>query len=265
MYIDRVGEIAEVRSGSTLGRFHRLGFLGLLDPRSRLLGAVLMAVSISFVDSLPGLLPALPVSLALAFAGLVERERPFRRQLLSINFAGLFVCLLLPLTYPDAGDKLFGFLSHDGLRLALLVLCKLNLVSVAFLALVVPLRAGEVDRALRSFGVPEKFRVLLLLTTRQIFVLKNRIVTTARAVSLRSAGSGTALRLRAWANMLGTTLVHASDRAERSAMAMRARGGFQGFQQHRATTWRRRDTLFSLACLASGVATILLASFARGW
>lgn len=236
-----------------------------LDSRSRILGAVLMAVSISFASTFLGLLPALPVSLALALAGFAERGRPFLLQLLRINFAGLFVCLLLPLTYPAAGEKLFGLLSRDGLRLALLVLCKLNLVSSVFLALVVPLGTGEVDRALHSFGVPEKFRILLLLTTRQIFVLKDRIAATARAVSLRSAGAGTMLRLRAWANMLGTTMIHASDRAERSAMAMRARGGFQGFQQHRATAWQCADTLFSLACLASGGATVFLAFFARGW
>ena len=264
MYADRVGEIAGRREGVS---GVSLGPLDRLDPRSRILGAALMAVSISFADTFYGLLPALPVSLALASAGFVRGGRLFRRQLLRINFAGLFVCLLLPLTYfsADADGKLFGFLSRGGLRLALLILCKLNLVSALFLTLVVPLGTGEVDRALRSLGVPEKFRILLLLTTRQIFVLKDRIAAAVRAVSLRSVGAGTALRLRAWANMLGTTMVHASDRAERSAMAMKSRGGFQGFGQHRAAAWRCADTLFCLVCLTSGAATVLLAFFARGW
>jgi energy-coupling factor transporter transmembrane protein EcfT len=225
--------------------------LGAFDPRCRVACAAAAALSVAFADTFPALLFACPIPMILAAIG---DKKTLLRALARVNPAGLIVCLILPLTYP--GRDVLGFLSAEGLKLAILILCRLNLVTIAFFRLVVPLSAGEIDCALRRFGVSEKFRVLLLLTARQIFVLADRIAIAARAVALRSARAPLRMRLRVHANMLGTTLIHASDRAERAAMAMRARGGLSGFRQSQAMTWRLVDTLFLAACVASAAAVV---------
>jgi ABC-type multidrug transport system fused ATPase/permease subunit len=143
---------------------------------------VVIALSAAFADTFPALLLACPIPLILAAAG---DKKTLLRALARVNPAGILVCLILPLTYQ--GRDVLGFLSADGLKLAVLILCRLNLVTIAFFRLVAPLTTGEIDCALRCFGVPEKFRVLLLLTVRQIFVLADRIVVASRTVNLRAA------------------------------------------------------------------------------
>jgi energy-coupling factor transporter transmembrane protein EcfT len=154
------------------------------------------------------------------------------------------IVLFLPITYP--GKRLWGIGSVEGLELAGLVIWKLNLISVVTARLVISMGTPGIDDAMAKLCVPLKMRMLLILTARYILLLSERVSTMARAVRLRAPTSGLMTSYRAIACMIGTTLVHSSDRAERASLALRCRGGMGGFAFGGQGRWTFRD---SLACL----------------
>jgi energy-coupling factor transporter transmembrane protein EcfT len=218
--------------------------LDAFDPRCRVLCG--LAFSAALVCArLPGLLAGCAVPLLLLFAG---RPAELAEVLAHVNAAAVFVWILLPLTVP--GTRAAGVFSVEGLSLALLTTCKLNLISVTLIRMVAALGVERIDSVLGSFRIPEKMRVLLLLTARYVFLLAERVATMTRAVRLRAPDLRGRRMCAAFACMLGTTLVHSSDRAERSMLAMRCRAGgdtvLRGFSQCRPMRWRARDTALCL-------------------
>jgi energy-coupling factor transporter transmembrane protein EcfT len=101
-------------------------------------------------------------------------------------------------------------------------------------------------------------RVLLLLTLRYTLLLMDRVSAMTRAIRLRAPALRGKRLCLAFACMLGTTLIHSSDRAERSALAMRCRGGIAGFSQYRTEHWRLCDTLLC-AFFAANTALLVMA------
>ena len=85
-------------------------------------------------------------------------------------------------------------------------LLKLNLISVLLSRMILSLGVGRVDGVLARLGVPEKLRILLLLSTRCIFILAERAGTMVRAVQLRGPGLKGIPMCRTFACVLGTTL-----------------------------------------------------------
>ena len=103
---------------------------------------------------------------------------------------------------------------------------------------------------------------MLFRSTRCIFILAERAGTMVRAVQLRGPDLKGIPMCRTFACMLGTTLVHGSERSERMMLAIRCRGGMAGFCQGRPLCWQGRDVLFCLL-FALNVAVIL--SFSLVW
>lgn len=225
--------------------------LDAFDPRARLLCALAVAVAVSSLSSLPALLCASIVPLGLLLCGPVV---PLLRSLLRLNVVGFVMALLLALTCP--GPDLWG-LSREGLRLGALIIVRLNLISVTLLRLAAAMGPGRLNAAMSGLHVPEKLRVLLLLTLRGILLLVERTESALRALHLRAPGLRGALRLRAFACVAASSLVQGADRSERVMMALRCRGGLGGFAQGPERHWRLRDTAlclaFALDILAAGM------------
>ena len=215
--------------------------LSVFDPRARVLCALAMACILASVRSFPALLCGLPIPIALLFLD----SAMMLRELFHWNAAGLFIALLLTLTYP--GDRFWGVFSTAGLRLSGLILLKLNLISILLTRMVLSLGVEKVDHVLTCLGVSEKLRVLLLLSARCIFILAERVETMVRAVHLRAPELRGLTMCRTFACVLGTTLLHSSDRAEQMMRAIRCRGGMAGFSQCRPLLWRGIDTVLCLA------------------
>ncbi|MCL2009450.1 MAG: energy-coupling factor transporter transmembrane protein EcfT [Synergistaceae bacterium] len=211
-----------------------------------MLCALLFSGVLASIQSMPGLLAGSAVPVLLIFAGSV---RELTKALLHVNAVAVFMVILLPLTTPGPVTS--------GLRLALLIVCKLNLISVVMVRMIVPLGVGRLDNVLADFRIPEKMRVLLLLTARYTLLLMARAAVMTRALRLRAPDLRGGRLYSAFACMLGTTLIHSSDRAERSMLAMRCRGGMAGFSQRRPMTWRLRDTLL---CVFFAVNAVLIAA-----
>jgi cobalt/nickel transport system permease protein len=214
-----------------------------------------LTVVLASAQSLAGLLAGSVVPFLLLFAG---EAGGMAGTLLHVNAVTLFVWVVLPLTTP--GERVFGLFSEPGLRLALLVTCKLNLISVTLIRMVAELGMGRIDNVLGDFRIPEKMRVLLLLTLRYTLLLMERVAAMTRAIRLRAPSLRGKRLCSAFGCMLGTTLIHSSDRAERSMLAMRCRGGMAGFSQCCPMTWRARDTLLCafFAANAALVAAVCL-------
>ncbi|MDR1873444.1 MAG: energy-coupling factor transporter transmembrane protein EcfT [Synergistaceae bacterium] len=225
--------------------------LDVFDPRCRVLCAVLLAVVLASVRFLPGLLPGSLVPFLLLFAG---EPKALAKMLVHVNAVTVFVWILLPITTPGPWG--------EGLRLALLVTCKLNLISVVLIRMIAELGMGRIDNVLSSFHFSEKMRVLLLLTMRYVFLLMDCAVTMTRAICLRApALRGTRL-YSAFACMLGTTLIHSAARAERSMLAMRCRGGMTGFARPCLLHWRPRDTLLCAFFAVNAAAVVVVCLYA---
>ena len=220
---------------SDAGRMSKSSPLDALDPRCRVLSALLFSAVLASTQSMAGLLAGCVIPFILLFTG---DMRGVIKPLVHINSVVVFFWVILPLTAQGPT----GAMTY-GLRLALLITCKLNLLSIVMIRMIASLGLGELDTALAYFHIPEKLRVLLLLTMRYTFLLKERVAAMTRAVRLRAPELRGGKLYRTFACMLGTTLIHSSDRSERSMLAMRCRGGIAGFSQCPVMNWRLRDTL----------------------
>ncbi len=249
MYFD-TRHICDAQAGSSLDVF---------DPRSRILCAFFLSAVLASVQSFSGLFVGslIPVSLlfidALSADGLSGLKR-LLKTLVHVNAITVFVWILLPLTYP--GERIWGVFSIEGLVLALKVTWKLNLISVVLIQMVVKLGMGRIDNVLGDFHIPEKMRVLLLLTLRYSLLLAERVATMTRSIFLRAPDLRGARMCRTFACMLGTTLIHSADRAERSLFAMRCRGGMAGFSQCCPARWRAHDTFLCAFFALNSVLTV---------
>jgi cobalt/nickel transport system permease protein len=237
--------------------------LDIFDPRCRVLCAVLLTVLLASARSLPELLIGSVIPLLLVFA---SDFAGLRRSLAHINVVMFFAWILLPLTTPGPRIggvlPLFSDLSEPGIRLALLLTCKLNLISVTLIRMVAELGMERVDGVLSEFRLPEKMRALLLLTLRYSLLMMDRVATMTRAIHLRAPALSGKRLWHAFACMLGTTLIHSSDRAERSMLAMRCRGGMTGLSQYHPESWRLRDTLL---CAFFAANTVLFVTVGLYW
>ena len=209
------------------------GTLDVFDPRSRLLCALGFALAVSAMKEGAALLCASVIPLALLFCGPLPL-----RALLRLNGAALIMAALLALTWPDV---------REGMRMGLLLLLRLNLIFIALWRLVIAMGPGEIDAALTRLGLPERLRLLLLLTQRGAGLLAERLETSLRALCLRAPRLVGTLKLKAFASVAASSLVQGADRSERMVMALRCRGGLKGFAQTRVLTWRWRDTALCLS------------------
>ncbi|MDR0647742.1 MAG: energy-coupling factor transporter transmembrane protein EcfT [Synergistaceae bacterium] len=231
--------------------------LDALDARCRVVCAFFTAFLLASLRDTASLLAAslLPAML-LCVDGLRGAE-DLARRLLPLNGVSVLVVLFLPLTYP--GERVFYLFSERGLFMSFIIIWKLNLISAVLLKLVASMGMTRLSGALEGLGVPLKLRSLLLLTTRCVFLLGERFSTICRALDLRAGDASGFPVCRAFAYMVGTTLIHSSDRAERSVLAIGCRGGLSGFAGLASSRWTWREPAFCLLFVINS-AFILMAS-----
>lgn len=200
--------------------------LNRLDPRTRIILAVVFALVVVMVDALPAL--TLALGLALAAAGLARLPlRSTLRRLLALEGFMLVVLALLPFTVP--GTVLaapLGFAaSFEGLYQAAQIGLRANGVAVALLALVGSMELVTLGRALSRFGVPRRLVHLFLFTVRYIAVLEREYARLRLAMRARAFRPTAGLHCwTAIGYLFGMLMVRSLERAERIDAAMRCRG-----------------------------------------
>ncbi|MBQ7156050.1 MAG: hypothetical protein IJR85_10925 [Synergistaceae bacterium] len=140
--------------------------------------------------------------------------------ILKLNVINALMVITLALTWPDL---------REGLMMGMVIAWRVNIIYVVFAALVFPLGLG----AVYSLAMPEKFRVLVILTVRGIFILRDSLDSALVSAKLRAPDAGLMMRLKIFAYVLGSVLIRSANRSERMTQAVELRGGFKGFMQDR--------------------------------
>lgn len=197
-----------------------------LDPRTRLLAALLFALAVVTVPSLAAQAAGLVLALAAALAARLPLAATARRLLCLEGFM-LLVLIMLPFTVP--GRTVFSLWgldgSEEGLRQAAGIALKANAVAVALFALVGSMEAPVLGRALARLGVSERFVHLFLFTTRYLSVLEDEYRRLRLAMRARAFRPTTGPHCwRSIGHLFGMLMVRSLERAERIDAAMRCRG-----------------------------------------
>jgi cobalt/nickel transport system permease protein len=239
------------------------GFVASLDPRTRVLSALVLTGAIVALRDL--WLAALALSFAIA--GLLIARLPLSALLHRLRHVEGFMIVLfvlLPFTVP--GHALFAIgpftATQEGAIRAAAIALKINASILVLFVLVASMEPMRLGRALFALGAPQSIAQLFLLTVRYLEVFRDerrRLTDAMRARAFVARSNWHTWR--SLGNLAGMTLVRALDRAERVGEAMRCRGFSGRFVIAAAARPKRRDALF--ACAAALVALgLLLAQYA---
>lgn len=235
--------------------FVRDSFIQQIDPRMRVLLAVLLAVALALLRQITAC--CLGLGLGCVLLGLAQAPLgPLGRRLVAINMFILFLWLVTPWTTPGTVVWQWHFIqvSKEGLYLSLLVTLKSNAIACIFLALVASLSSATLGHTLERLGCPGKLVFLFLLTCRYIHLLAGEWMDLMTAARLRGFQPRTDLHTyRTVSSLLGLLLVRSHDRAQRTHEAMRLRGFSGRFHSLDSFCLRPVDVCFALAtasCLA---------------
>lgn len=240
------------------------GVVAALDPRTRILLAVLIALGVIALRS-----PAyLVVALALAGALVLGTRLPPRyvlRRVLLLEGLLLMIVLTLPFTVPGDAIAALGPLSisDTGVKRALAVFLRANTVALTLLALVATIPVPAIARALEQLRVPVTLVQTLLFTFRYISVLQQEFARLHRAMVVRGFWPRTNRHTyRSYGYFIGALVVRSIERSERILNAMRCRGFDGRFPSLTTPTPLPRGDVvllvLALLALASGLAAGML-------
>jgi len=226
-------------------------WLGRVDPRARLVAALLFSVVVVLADRFEVLVTALVATIAgLFFSG--SSPRAVLRRLVPLNVLILVLIVWLPLAAEGAAAFRWGPLefSAEGLRLAAAIALKGNTVVLAMLVLLGSLDAVALGHALSHLRVPDKLTHLLLFTVRYLDVLRRESLRLSAAMKVR----GFRPRMdrhtyRSYGHLAGMLLIRSCDRSERVVAAMKCRGFRGRFYMFDHFHFSRRDLPFCVVSL----------------
>jgi len=235
-------------------------FVHGLDPRIKIIVAVLFSVVVAVSTRFLALLPALAVSLLLVVLTKLSARKVFYRLLL-VNGLILFLWLLLPFTFK--GEALFkiGPLvgTKEGVLYASQITVKCNAILLAMIALLATIPIFTLGRAMSQLYFPEKIIHLFLFTYRYIHVIFQEYRRLINAMRIRSFIPGTNLHTyRSYAYLLGMLLVKSYDRAERVHKAMLCRGFSGKYYTLSRFSVKIRDILYLSFMLAAILGLVIL-------
>jgi cobalt/nickel transport system permease protein len=228
------------------GISNRLGYIGRIDPRARIVAAVLFSLMTAEVRGFTALGIALTVALtASAFSGFSAAT--LARRLLPLNALMLLLAILLPLSLPGKPIAMIGPLcfSQEGLLLAAKIALKGNAIVLAILVLIGTMEVSTLGHALSHLRVPAGLSHLFLFTVRYLDVLHREYLRLRWAMRVRCFHPRMDRHTyRSFGNLLGMLLVRGYDRSERILAAMKCRG-FQGrFYLLDHFSFQGRDKIF---------------------
>jgi cobalt/nickel transport system permease protein len=242
-----------------------------IDPRTRILAAVLF----SCVVAISGSLLTLSVALGLGVAGVCVAGAGTRgnlKRLVPVNALVLVLFVLLTLqsymrgpfeanpnsSVPVAGGEtslaMVGPLPavEDGRRLALVIGLKANAIVLSVVVLLAGLDSVTLGHALGHLKMPQKLIHLLLFTVRYLDVLDREFVRLRAAMKVRGFRPRVNWHTyRTIGHLIGMLLVRSLDRSERVIAAMKCRGFRGRFYLLDHFAFSARDIAFTALVLAS--------------
>lgn len=236
-------------------------YLAQVDPRARVVAAVVLSIAIAASHHIATMLVALAAAIiALALARLSLGD--VLRRLLGLEIILLLVVLLLPWTARGGSPASVGpwGMSREGLMLAAAILLKANALVLGLMALVGTMDSTTFGHALSRLHLPRKLAHLFLFTIRYLDVLHREYRRLRAAMKVRCFRAQMNLHTyRVYGYLVGMLLVRSFDRSERVLAAMKCRG-FRGrfyMLDHFAFSVRR-DSPFCAAAMALLAALLLM-------
>ena len=104
---------------------------------------------------------------------------------------------------------------------------RMNVIYIICAIFIFPLGVSGIYKILVFLHCPEKLRVLIILTLRGIYILRERFDAALISAKLRAPK----LTLKTFAYITGSVLLQSSRRSEKMLQAINSRGGFGGFIQ----------------------------------
>ena len=151
--------------------------------------------------------------------------------LAKLNLINAVMILTLALTWPTPSGLGLYQNYYAGFMMGVIISLRVNMICVAFSAMVYPLGIGGMYEALCFMRVPENLRVLMILTLRGINILRERYEAAIISVKLRAPNIHGVMRLKIFACILGNVLLQSLERSDNMMKAVKCRGGFGGFMQ----------------------------------
>ena len=197
-----------------------------IDPRARILFALLFALVVVSLSALPLLLIAFAMSLYLFWGSGLSWQSTLKRML---AMDGFIVILLIMLPFTVVGDPLFTIAgltaSWQGLWQAVTIALKANAIVLMLMTLVGSMEMVTLGHALGKLRVAKNMVHLLLFTVRYLDVLKEEYQRLRQAMQARAFRPGNNWHTyRSFGYLVGMLLVRAMERSERVLEAMRCRG-----------------------------------------
>ncbi len=226
--------------------------LHALDPRAKLVAALVYSVVVAVVGDFLVLALAIIFSAGLLVAARLDAGR-LARRLVVVNTFVAFLWLFLPWSVPGEVLARWGSIevTREGLVFALRLTLRCNAIVFACIALLGTSRIVDLAHGLRELRVPEKLVVVLFFCVRYIQVIHGEYRRLVDAMRIRGFKPRTNLHTyRTYANVVGMLLVRSHDRAARIYEAMLCRGfrgRFPGFGQGRLG---RRDVVAAAGIVA---------------
>ncbi len=210
------------------GTLHR-SFVGRIDPRVRVLTAVLFSIVVVFCRGYGTLTVALVAAMLVAGLARVGARQALRR-LTELNVFMLLLVVSLPLFIPGRVAFHVGPLawSRKGLWGAGLIAAKANAIMIAATALLATMEPAHLGFALSHLGCPDKLVHVLLFMVRYVEVVHveyHRLRSAMRLRGFRPRFNRHTLRSLGY--LIGMLLVRSLERGERIMQAMKCRG-FRG-------------------------------------
>ena len=201
-------------------------FVHNLDPRVKIIVAILYSIVVAVSSNFSALLPALGVSVFLIILGKLSIRKVFYRLLL-VNGMIIFLWVFLPFTYK--GEALFTIgplpVTKEGVLYASQITVKCNAILLVMVALLSTTPISTLGHAMGQLYFPDKIIHLFLFTYRYIHVIFQEYNRLINAMRIRGFIPGTNLHTyRSYAYLVGMLLVRSYDRAERIHKAMLCRG-----------------------------------------
>ena len=200
-----------------------------VDPRLKIVFAIMLSCVVAVAGSLPTLFAGLTVALLLIALARLEGRAVLKRLVVVVGFMAL-IWVILPITYPGPPLVEVGpmQISRPGVALCFKITLKSITILFILIALVATTTLSSIGSALHRLGVPGKLVYLMVMTYRYIFVIENEYQRLMRAARIRGFQPGTNIHsYKTFAYLTGMMFIRASARAESVYRAMLCRG-FKG-------------------------------------
>ena len=231
-----------------------------LDPRTRILAALVLVAAFVSLQTFTARFAALGLAVLLVAAARIE-PRAIVHRLAHLEGFMILLLVMLPLTVPGEPLASLGPLaiSGRGVERAFGIVLTVNAAALCVLALVGTLEPVRLGRAMAALGVSERFVRLFMFVVRYHGIFGAEI--RRQYDSMRARGFRAGLRrhaFRSYGNLAGMILVRSIERAERVDEAMRCRGFSGRFPLRRIRPMTFADARFAALCAAAVAALVVL-------